>query len=147
MTETERETAGAVRSTHVAHFFPPDWAQTAQRASGALERADRELAAPQLIVTVPDSVAAMALARELRALPATVGLRVVPVTNATRGARLIKAAPPQVAGQRPGLNASRRGAWFRRDPTGGRIATSLGKPSTRFWVRGRLYRPWLAMAV
>ncbi len=105
MTDTERETAGAVRSAHVAHFFSPDWAQTAQRASGALERSNRELAAPQLIVTVPDSVAAIALARELRALPATVGLRVVPVTNATRGARLIKAAPPQVVVGTPALLA------------------------------------------
>lgn len=105
MTETERETAGAVRSAHVAHFFAPDWAQTAQRASGALERSDRELAAPQLIVTVPDSVAALALARELRALPAAVGLRVVPVTNATRGARLIKAAPPHVVVGTPALLA------------------------------------------
>ncbi|MFI5245707.1 MAG: hypothetical protein ACHQQR_10805 [Gemmatimonadales bacterium] len=96
MTETERETAGAVRSTHVAHFFPPDWAQTAQRASGALERTDRAAAAPQVVVTVPDSAAAMALARELRALSATVGLRVVPVTNASRAARLLKAAPPHV---------------------------------------------------
>ena len=61
MTETQRETAGAVRSAHVAHFFPPDWAQTAQRASGALERSDRALAAPQLVVTVPDSLAAIAL--------------------------------------------------------------------------------------
>ena len=105
MTETERETAGAVRSAHVAHFFSPDWAQTAQRASGALERSDRDLAAPQLIVTVPDAIAAMALARELRALPATVGLRVVPVTNATRGARLIKTAPPHVVVGSPAVLA------------------------------------------
>ena len=105
MTETERETAGAVRSAHVAHFFPPDWAQTAQRASGALERSDRELAAPQLVVTVPDSVAAIALARELRALPATVGLRVVPVTNASRGTRLLKASPPQVVVGTPAVLA------------------------------------------
>lgn len=105
MTETERETAGAVRSAHVAHFFSPDWTQTAQRATGALERSDRELAAPQLIVTVPDSVSAIALARELRALPATVGLRVVPVTNATRGARLIKSAPPQVVVGTPAVLA------------------------------------------
>lgn len=96
MTETERETAGAVRSAHVAHFFSPDWTQTAHRASGALERSDRALAAPQLVIVAPDSVATLALARELRALPATVGLRVVPVTNATRAARLIKGAPPQV---------------------------------------------------
>jgi hypothetical protein len=105
VTETERETAGAVRSAHVAHFFSPDWAQTAQRASGALERSDRELAAPQLVVTVPDAIAAVALARELRALPATVGLRVVPVTNATRGARLIKSAPPQVVVGTPAILA------------------------------------------
>jgi hypothetical protein len=105
VTETERETAGAVRSAHVAHFFSPDWAQTAQRASGALERSDRELAAPQLVVTVPDAISAVALARELRALPATVGLRVVPVTNATRGARLIKSAPPQVVVGTPAILA------------------------------------------
>ena len=105
MTETERETAGAVRSAHVAHFFSPDWAQTAQRASGALERSDRELAAPQLVVTVPDSPAALALARELRALPATVGLRVVPVTNATRGSRLLKASPPHVVVGTPAVLA------------------------------------------
>jgi hypothetical protein len=105
VTETERETAGAVRSTHVAHFFPPDWAQTAQRASGALERTDRAVAAPQLVVTVPDSAAAIALSRELRSLPATVGLRVVPVTNASRGARLLKAAPPQVVVGTPAVLA------------------------------------------
>lgn len=110
MTETERETAGAVRSAHVAHFFPPDWTQAAQRASGALERSDRELAAPQVVVTVPDSVSAMALSRELRALPATVGLRVVPVTNASRGARLLKAAPPQVVVGTPALLAELLGA-------------------------------------
>jgi hypothetical protein len=105
VTETERETAGAVRSAHVAHFFSPDWAQTAQRASGALERSDREVAAPQLVVTVPDSPAALALARELRALPATVGLRVVPVTNATRGSRLLKASPPHVVVGTPAVLA------------------------------------------
>jgi hypothetical protein len=106
VTDTERETAGAVRSAHVAHFFPPDWTQTAQRASAALERSNRELAAPQVVVTVPDSVAAVALARELRALPATVGIRVVPVTNASRGARLLKAAPPQVVVGTPAVLAA-----------------------------------------
>jgi hypothetical protein len=96
VTDTERDTAGAVRSAHVAHFFAPDWAGTAQRAAGALERSDRGLAAPQLIVTAPDAPAAAALARELRALPTAVGLRVVPVTNAARGARLLGASPAQV---------------------------------------------------
>ncbi|HXD22159.1 MAG TPA: hypothetical protein VN613_02285, partial [Gemmatimonadaceae bacterium] len=105
MTDTERETAGAVRSAHVAHFFPTDWAQTAQRAAGALERSDRSLAAPQLVVAVPDAAAALALARELRALPAAVGLRVVPVTNATRAARIIKSAPPHVVVGTPAVLA------------------------------------------
>lgn len=105
MTEPERETAGAVRSAHVAHFFPTDWAQTAQRASGALERSDRSLAAPQLVIAVPDAAAALALARELRALPAAVGVRVVPVTNATRAARIIKSAPPHVVVGTPAVLA------------------------------------------
>ncbi len=105
MTEPERETAGAVRSAHVAHFFSPDWSQTAQRAAGALERSDRAVAEPQLIVTVPDSVAAMALAKEIRALPATVGLRVLPITNATRGARLLKSSPPQIVVGTPSVLA------------------------------------------
>ena len=96
MTETERETAGAVRSAHVAHFFAPDWSQTAQRASGALERTDRALTAAQLLVTVPDGPAALALSKELRALPAGAGLRVLPVMNASRAARLLKAAPAHV---------------------------------------------------
>ena len=105
MTEPERETAGAVRSAHVAHFFSPDWSQTAQRAAGALERADRAVAEPQIVVTVPDSVAAIALAKELRALPATVGLRVLPITNPSRGARLLKSAPPQVVVGTPAVLA------------------------------------------
>ena len=105
MTETERETAGAVRSAHVAHFFSPDWSQTAQRAAGALERSDRAVSEPQVIVTAPDSVAALALAKELRALPATVGLRVVPITNASRGARILKSAPPHVVVGTPAVLA------------------------------------------
>ncbi len=96
MTEQERETAGAVRSAHVAHFFPTDWTQTAQRASGALERADREKAAPQLLVTVPDPAAALALAREIRALAASAGLRILPVTSAARATRLLRSEPAHV---------------------------------------------------
>lgn len=96
MTEPERETAGAVRSANVAHFFAPDWAQTAQRAIGALERTDREVAATQVLVIVPDAAAAQAVARELRATAASTGLRVLPVTSASRAARVLKSAPAQV---------------------------------------------------
>lgn len=96
MTEQERETAGAVRSAHVAHFFSPDWAQTAQRASGALERSARDVAATQVLVLVPDAASAVAVARELRLLAAASGLRVLPVTSAARAGRLAKEAPAQV---------------------------------------------------
>lgn len=96
MTEPERETAGAVRSANVAHFFAPDWAQTAQRATGALERTDREVAATQVLVIVPDAAAAQSVARELRAMAASNGLRVLPVTSASRAARVLKSAPAQV---------------------------------------------------
>ncbi|HVT40424.1 MAG TPA: hypothetical protein VHE78_15380 [Gemmatimonadaceae bacterium] len=96
MTETERETAGAVRSASVAHFFPPDWTQVAQRVSGALERTSPTLDATQMLVTVPDGSAALALGRELRSLGAGTRLRVLPVMNAARAARLLKTAPAHI---------------------------------------------------
>jgi hypothetical protein len=96
VSETERETAGAVRSASVAHFFTPDWTQVALRAAGALERTDRSLPATQLLVTVPDGPAALALAREIRALPAGAGLRVLPVMSPTRAMRVLKESPAHV---------------------------------------------------
>ena len=94
--ETKREAAGAVRSAHVAYFFAPDWAQVAQKVSGALERTNAEVAATQLVVAVPDGPDAVALAREIRALGPAAGLRVLPVTSPTRAARLLKAASAHV---------------------------------------------------
>jgi hypothetical protein len=96
VTETERETAGAVRSTFVAHFFTPDWASVAQRLAGAMERTNPGVDAAQVVVTVPDGPAALALARELRALPSGAGLRILPVMNAGRAARMLKIAPAHV---------------------------------------------------
>jgi hypothetical protein len=96
VTEQERETAGAVRSAHVAHFFSPDWAQTAQRAMGALERTSRDVAATQVLVLAPDAAAAVAVARELRLLAPASGLRILPVTSAARAGRLVKEAPAHV---------------------------------------------------
>ena len=96
MTELERETAGAVRSAHVAHFFSPDWAQTAQRAIGALERSTRDMPATQVLVLVPDTASAIAVARELRLLHAAAGLRILPVTSAARAGRLVRESTAQV---------------------------------------------------
>ena len=90
MSETERETAGAVRSAHVAHFIPADWSAIAPRVTGALERIDRALGELQLLIIVPDSSGAVALTRELRALEAAEGAAIVPATSASRAERLLK---------------------------------------------------------
>ena len=90
MSESERETAGAVRSAHVAHFIPADWSAIAPRISGALERIDRALGELQLLIIVPDSTGAVALSRELRGLDAAEGVTVLPATSAARAERLLK---------------------------------------------------------
>ncbi len=96
MTEPKRETAGAVRSANVAHFFSPDWGQSAQRAVGALERIDREVAAPQLVICTPDTAGTQSLTRELRALPGAHDVRIIPVTAPNRAVRLLADASAQV---------------------------------------------------
>ncbi len=96
VTAPERETAGTVRSAHVAHFLPPDWARIARIAAPALERVPRDLGAPGLLVVVPDSGATVALARALAALPVAEGHRIVAVTSAPRGKRLLAGAPATV---------------------------------------------------
>jgi hypothetical protein len=110
VTETDRETAGVVRSAFVAHFFTPDWGSVAQRLAGALERTDRAVDAVQVVVTVPDGPAALALARELRGLAAGAGLRVLPVVNAARAGRLLKSTPAHVVVGTPAALAGLLGA-------------------------------------
>lgn len=96
MPASERPTAGAVRSAHVAYFLPPDWGRVAQLTAPALERAAPDLAATQLLVIVPDAGAAVALARAVEALEASKGLRLVAATTASRAKRLLGAGPAQV---------------------------------------------------
>ncbi len=105
MSENERETAGAVRSAHVAHFIPADWAAVAERVAGALERADRSIPALQVLVIVPDGTSANALGRQLQAMPAAAGLRVLPVSNAARGARMLRDTPTQALVASPAVLA------------------------------------------
>jgi ATP-dependent RNA helicase DeaD len=96
VTASERATAGSVRSAHVAHFLPPDWGRVARVATPALERVARDLAAPQVLILVPDAGAAVALARALASLDAAEGLRIVAATTASRAKRLLAAGPAQV---------------------------------------------------
>lgn len=105
MTAPARETAGSVRSAHVAYFLPPDWGRIARHTLPALERIVRDTAQPQLLIVVPDAGAAMALARAIAALPASAGLRVVAATSGTRAQRLLAAGPAHVVIGAPSMLA------------------------------------------
>lgn len=96
MTASERATAGAVRSAHVAHFLPPDQGRVARLAAPALERSARDASAPQLLIIVPDAAAAVSLARALATLPAAEGRRIIAATSGARAKRLLAAGPAQV---------------------------------------------------
>jgi hypothetical protein len=87
LTASSRETAGAVRSAHVAYFLPPDWARIALHAAPALERGTA--GAVRLLAIVPDAGAALALARALGAHPTARHRRVVAATSAARASRLL----------------------------------------------------------
>lgn len=93
MTAPSRETAGAVRSAHVAYFLPPDWARIALHAAPALERGAAKEGAVRLLAIVPDAGAALALARALGAHPTARHRRVVAATSAARANRLLSLGP------------------------------------------------------
>lgn len=93
MTADSRETAGAVRSAHVAYFLPPDWGRIARHIAPALERSLGESPAVRLLVLVPDATAAVELTRALTALPAAVGRRVLAATSPARLQRLLGLGP------------------------------------------------------
>jgi hypothetical protein len=87
LTGTPRETAGSVRSAHVAYFMPPDWGRIAQHLAPALERGVE--GAVRLLVLVPDAPAALSLSRALAALPTGASRRIVAATSSARITRLL----------------------------------------------------------
>jgi len=94
--ETTSALTGAVRSAHVAHFLPTDWARVAQLTLPALERLAPEGTGTQLLLLVPDANAAIALARALAPQASAQGIRVVAATTPARTRRLLGAAPAPV---------------------------------------------------
>ncbi len=96
--ETARALSGTVRSAHVAHFLPPDWARVAQLTLPAVERLAPEGPGTQLLLLVPDAGAATALARALARLiaPDAAAPRVVAATTPARARRLLAAGPAPV---------------------------------------------------
>lgn len=97
MTAPERETAGerTVRAAHVAYFLPPDWGRIARIVAPALERLTTTSTGTSVLVLVPDGGAAIALARAL-GTGATGRRRIVAVSGAARGKRLLAGAPAEV---------------------------------------------------
>ena len=89
MTPQTRETAGAVRSAHVAYFLPPDWTRVARIAIPALERMTAD-GGTQLLLLVPDATAALGLAQAVSALPSAAGRRIVAATTPARTTRLLE---------------------------------------------------------
>lgn len=110
MSALTRETAGAVRSAHVAYFMPPDWARIALRAAPALERAPGDSPTPTLLILVPDAEAAIALSRALADLPAADGRRIVAATSPNRLQRLLGVSPAHVVVGSPETLAASLGA-------------------------------------
>ena len=96
MNSPERQTAGAVRSSHVAYFLPPDWSRVAGIATPAMERVAKDVTHTQLLIFAPDASAALALASAIAALPVAAGRRVVAATTPARAKRLLAAGPAQV---------------------------------------------------
>ncbi|MEK6613058.1 MAG: hypothetical protein AABZ29_09765 [Gemmatimonadota bacterium] len=87
------------RGTSVAHFLAPHWGRIADRLAPVLDREGGENeSAPRALVCVPDSGAAVELAAALRAARPQLS-RILPVTDALRAARVLKAygAPIVVA--------------------------------------------------
>lgn len=110
MSASTRETAGAVRSAHVAYFMPPDWARIALRAAPALERASGDSPTPTLLILVPDAEAAIALSLALAELPAADGRRIVAATSPNRLQRLLGLGAAQVIVGSPETLAAALGA-------------------------------------
>ncbi len=93
MSATPIAVAGtAGRANSVAHFLAPHWGRIAERLAPVIDREGGDDSdAPRALLCVPDSGAAVELAAALRAARPQLP-RVLPVTDALRAARLLKAS-------------------------------------------------------
>ncbi|MHB1311892.1 MAG: DEAD/DEAH box helicase domain-containing protein, partial [Gemmatimonadaceae bacterium] len=85
-------TGTAGRANSVAHFLAPHWGRIAERLAPVIDREGGDAGdAPRALICVPDSGAAVELAAALRtARPQSP--RILPVTDALRATRLLKAS-------------------------------------------------------
>ena len=85
-------TGTAGRANSVAHFLAPHWGRIAERLAPVIDREGGDASdSPRALICVPDSGAAVELAAALRtARPQSP--RILPVTDALRATRLLKAS-------------------------------------------------------
>jgi hypothetical protein len=82
----------AGRANSVAHFLAPHWGRIAERLAPVIDREGGDAGtAPRALICVPDSGAAVELATALRTARPHAP-RILPVTDALRAARLLKAS-------------------------------------------------------
>lgn len=91
MSATPSAAGSTGRNTSVAHFLAPHWGRIADKLAPVLDRdGDDSSTAPRALVCVPDGGAAVELAAALRAARPEMA-RMLPVTDALRAARILKA--------------------------------------------------------
>lgn len=120
--EHAREATAVARSQNTVYVLPHDAAAMRQFLAPALERVEREAEGTQLLVISTDAETAIELARATAQLEAGETLRTVPVTAASRAARLLRALPPHVViGAPSDLLELVRGATLKLDRVRGVI--------------------------
>ncbi len=96
--QEERELTGVARSQHLLYVLPHDPAAIPQFMDPVIERVDGDRDATQVLVLTSDSDMALAVAAALTRTEAGLLVRTVPVTSASRATRLMRQAPPVIAG-------------------------------------------------
>ena len=93
MEQDSTETSGVTRGQNVVYVLPQDWLSIAQFLAPALERLDGGADELQMLVITPDAEVAAAISGAAVRLAEPIGLRILPVTSASRGGRLLRARP------------------------------------------------------
>jgi ATP-dependent RNA helicase DeaD len=98
-----RDTSATTRSQSVVHYIERNHSDAARLASALLERANSAEEAPSVLVIVPSSDDALALAESSSA--ANPGRSITPITSSSRGRRVLSTGPRAIVGAATDLAA------------------------------------------
>lgn len=105
MSEEQEEDAGAVatigRNPGIVYVLPHTTESISEFLTPALGRIDPELPAVQVLILTSDAENALAIAETAHSLNGATGIEVLPVTSASRAARLLKARPVRAVAGTP----------------------------------------------